>query len=602
MLSRLLRLKRLILKNSLSPGDIVMLTAAVRDLHRCYPECFVTDVRTSCSELWENNPFITPLDEKAKGVKVLDCHYPLIHQSNEAPFHCIHGFIQDLNAQLKLKIRPTVFKGDIHISELEKSWFSQVHELTCEDTPFWIVVSGGKYDYTTKWWAAERYQQVVDHFRDRILFVQVGANEHHHPPLEGVIDLRGKTDLRQLVRLVYHSQGVLCPVTSLMHLAAAIEVKGGIPRNRPCVDVTPASFQAWRKDKSAKAPKTLNEYLATLSAFWTWLRKQGRVSTNPFELVERTDTRGKERVQRRALSDAEVSRLLEAAGDNQLAYMLPLYTGLRRNEVRTLRWSNLVLGEFGGLLRIHAAVNKNRKDQALPLHPELAKALRRLKPVEAKETDLVVVNGVPKMKEFRQDLAKAGIPFLDERGRRMDYHALRTTFITRLSTMKVHPRVAMELARHSDLRLTMKTYTDAGQLPLREAMESLPGFSTKSDSRIDSRNLGPTGQSVSPSVQECGVMKIEKHPVNADESHALAPTVTTCHTEPGAAKMEFESPSLRQLFSNVIAVNRETTTSSRDCLNLPTGAYPRGMGRRPDFRCRRRRATNHSRTRASVMA
>jgi hypothetical protein len=44
---------------------------------------------------------------------------------------------------------------------------------------------------------------------------------------------------------------------------------------------------------------------------------------------------------------------------------------LRRNEVKTLRWSNLVLGDSGGLLRIHAAVNKNRKEQALPLHREL---------------------------------------------------------------------------------------------------------------------------------------------------------------------------------------------------------------------------------------
>ena len=54
--------------------------------------------------------------------------------------------------------------------------------------------------------------------------------------------------------------------------------------------------------------------------------------------------------------------------------------------------------------------------------------------------------------------------------------------------MKVHPRLAMELARHSDMRLTMKTYTGAGQLPLREVMDSLPGFGA--DSRIDSRNLG----------------------------------------------------------------------------------------------------------------
>ena len=49
--------------------------------------------------------------------------------------------------------------------------------------------------------------------------------------------MRGKTDLRQLVRLVHHAQGVTCPVTLLMHLAAAVEVKGGRPRNRPCVVV-----------------------------------------------------------------------------------------------------------------------------------------------------------------------------------------------------------------------------------------------------------------------------------------------------------------------------------------------------------------------------
>jgi len=36
---------------------------------------------------------------------------------------------------------------------------------------------------------------------------------------------------------MYHAQGVLCPVTLAMHLAAAVEVKGGRPKNRPCVVV-----------------------------------------------------------------------------------------------------------------------------------------------------------------------------------------------------------------------------------------------------------------------------------------------------------------------------------------------------------------------------
>jgi hypothetical protein len=155
--------------------------------------------------------------------------------------------------------------------------------------------------------------------------------------------------------------------------------------------------------------------------------------------------------------------------------------------------------------------------------------LKQQKPANCKADDLVLVNGVPDMDKFRTDLEKAGIPFLDERGRRIDYHALRTTFITRLSTMKVHPRVAMELARHSDMRLTMKTYTDAGQLPLREAMDTLPGFS--SDSRIDSRTLGPTGQAVSQSVTEKGEFETGNAIENKGESNDLTAAVPVCHFE-----------------------------------------------------------------------
>ena len=76
---------------------------------------------------------------------------------------------------------------------------------------------------------------MVDHFRERIRFVQVGDRRHHHPDLDGVIDLRDRTDLRQLVRLVYHSAGVLTPVSLLMHLAAAVETRPGRPPHRACV-------------------------------------------------------------------------------------------------------------------------------------------------------------------------------------------------------------------------------------------------------------------------------------------------------------------------------------------------------------------------------
>jgi ADP-heptose:LPS heptosyltransferase len=228
-------MRKLILTNFQSPGDIVMLTAAVRDLHRSHPNRFLTDVRTCCPALWEHNPHVTPLDENDPEVTVIPCEYPLIHRSNQEPVHFLRAFPAFLNERLGLRIRVTEFKGDIHISDEEKRWFSRVEEIKGRSTPFWLITSGGKLDFTIKWWDAARYQQVVDHFRGRIEFVQVGALDHHHPPLEGVIDLRGQTDLRQLVRLMYHAQGVISPVSLLMHLAAAVETKPGMPGRRPCV-------------------------------------------------------------------------------------------------------------------------------------------------------------------------------------------------------------------------------------------------------------------------------------------------------------------------------------------------------------------------------
>jgi ADP-heptose:LPS heptosyltransferase len=230
-------MRKLILSNFQSPGDLVMLTAAVRDLHLRYPGCFHTDVRSPCPQLWEHNPYITPIAHSESGVESIDCEYPLIHRSNSEPWHFLHGFIDFLNHKLDLGIELTAFKGDIHLAPREKEWISQVQEITGIKVPFWIVNAGGKLDYTIKWWDHARYQAIVNRFRGRILFVQVGESHHHHPRLEGTLDLRGRTDLRQLIRLVHHAQGVLGPVSLTMHLAAAVEVAPGMPKNRPCVVV-----------------------------------------------------------------------------------------------------------------------------------------------------------------------------------------------------------------------------------------------------------------------------------------------------------------------------------------------------------------------------
>ena len=217
--------RTLVLHQHQSPGDLVMLTAAIRDLHALHPGRFVTDVRTPSPDLWRHNPYVTSIPDHDEHAEHLYCEYPLIHRSNQTPVHFLWGFTEFLSERLGVAVRPTAFKGDIHLSDDERAAPSQIERITGADVPFWIVAAGGKQDFTIKWWDTSRYQEVVDRLRGRVLFVQVGEAGHHHPPLEGVIDLRGRTSLRDLIALMHHAEGVLTPVSLLMHLAAAVPTR-----------------------------------------------------------------------------------------------------------------------------------------------------------------------------------------------------------------------------------------------------------------------------------------------------------------------------------------------------------------------------------------
>ena len=62
----------------------------------------------------------------------------------------------------------------------------------------------------------------------------------------------------------------------------------------------------------------------------------------------------------------------------------------------------------------------------------------------------------------------------DELGRVADFHALRYTYCTYLQRNGVPSRLAMDLMRHSDRKLTDKIYTDTQMLPTAEAVNKLP--------------------------------------------------------------------------------------------------------------------------------
>ena len=84
-------------------------------------------------------------------------------------------------------------------------------------------------------------QETVDRLRSYGLqFVQCGAthSSHIHPPLKNVLNLVGKTDnVRDFWNIILHSEGVICPVTGAMHIAAAF--------NKPCVVIAGGREEPW---------------------------------------------------------------------------------------------------------------------------------------------------------------------------------------------------------------------------------------------------------------------------------------------------------------------------------------------------------------------
>jgi ADP-heptose:LPS heptosyltransferase len=218
---------KVIFRQFQSPGDILTLTTGVRDLKKQFPHIQIKVV-TSVPAIWEHNPYVSDFkDEEAELDLILE--YPLINKSNECGKHFIYGFKEDIERKLQITYDIQKFSCDVHVSSQEAGWINQVEEVFGYKGKFWLINSGTKNDYPLKQWHHEKWQEVVNKLKDRITFVQVGANEHNHKDLDGVLNLVGKTDMRQLIRLAYHAEGALTHVSMLLHLMSAW--------GKPCVAV-----------------------------------------------------------------------------------------------------------------------------------------------------------------------------------------------------------------------------------------------------------------------------------------------------------------------------------------------------------------------------
>lgn len=308
-------------------------------------------------------------------------------------------------------------------------------------------------------------------------------------------------------------------------------------------DVNALSFCNWRA-RCEHAPKYVNDLHGAMSGLLRWMERRQLLLANPLVHVEKVSNASPGDY-RRALSAEEIPRLLAAApASRSWIYLVIIYTGLRRHELNRLTWGDFHLDSVPPVVTLSAKITKNRKSAVLGLRPEVVEALRRSRPENSLPFEWVFRGKVPSPAKLRRDLQAAGIPAVDERGRRVDVHALRTTFGTMLSVAGVPPRVAMEMMRHSDLRLTMRVYTDAALLPVSSELGKLPSFSLPTDALPDAQSNAQNrvvgGRDVSQAVKEANSLAPQQVAAIVPFSPAESSPVATGESSKMVGAVRFE--------------------------------------------------------------
>jgi ADP-heptose:LPS heptosyltransferase len=233
-------MQRITIRHKWALGDTILLTGLVRDLHRTYPEKYQIQVDTHFTNVWWNNPYVTRFEPGTQTLKVEVSWGEAIKSNSYAQYgntkvmkHILAWYHYDFWKKTGIEVPVTDPKPDLHLTDEEK-------EKRISGR-YWVILSGGKLDLTTKHWHAHRAQEVVDALAEKgIPCVQVGAvhSNHIHPPLKNCTNLLGKTEnVRDLWNIIMHADGVICGVTGAMHIAAAFD--------KPCVVYAGGREEPW---------------------------------------------------------------------------------------------------------------------------------------------------------------------------------------------------------------------------------------------------------------------------------------------------------------------------------------------------------------------
>jgi integrase len=262
-------------------------------------------------------------------------------------------------------------------------------------------------------------------------------------------------------------------------------------------------------------PTTVNHYLRSLKSFTAWLVRDRRTGDDPFAGLSGLNASTDIRHGRRTLPPDELAQLLDAAATSPVAfrgltgvdryhlYLTACGTGFRAAELASLTPASFNLEADPPTATVPAAYTKNKRLAVQPLPPEVAEAMRGY--LQGRPENAPIWPGSwfeDGALMLRVDLAACGIPYAidgPDGPLYADFHALRHSFVALLDRAGLTLKQAMQLARHSDPKLTMARYGRAGLHDLGVAVEAFPLLRPSSASS-EGATLAATGTDGRPAL------------------------------------------------------------------------------------------------------
>jgi integrase len=263
-----------------------------------------------------------------------------------------------------------------------------------------------------------------------------------------------------------------------LNLKTLQDLHGVLPRVEKVLrevqqDETPA--KGFVKNSGGRAGKTLLNYADGIRSFTHWLYLREYIDFEPLRRLGRFDSTPK--TTRRALTADEIHKLLHAMegtkyGERRrLGYEVALASGLRANELRSLRVKDLDT-ERGGL-NLDPAWTKNHKtnEDFQPLPRFLVEKLKRIS--EGKNShDPMLFVAREAASALEADLERAGLTKWGPGGK-VDFHALRVAYVTHVVESGADIKTAQTLARHCSPQLTLGIYAKARPERMRNTVEAI---------------------------------------------------------------------------------------------------------------------------------